>query len=303
MCADSSPASSQSYTILRIKRKRNEEPLDALVIDSRVRRKKSRGGAGVFQYADTVEDGVWKDVKSQKVIQEKISRLAKGEVVRSPVKSIPSEEPEPPLSPIRTKKPRYTIVPPATREHPIGRQGANPPKVHSSNELQKNPFDFRVYDAILSKQRPLQASAPDPEMEKFIPLLNDYLKIHDIMPSSKPVSTSVAPSAKNTASVSDDESGDYVWDVFYHRPVTLSEWNSVATRTGTLTGLPGSALNSDDSDSDSEEEDEADEDSNAEEYYKNDYPDEETDSEPELSDEFHERSDYDEMICDRDEDF
>lgn len=54
------------------------------------------------------------------------------------------------------------------------------------------------------------------------------------MPNSKPVSTSVAPSAKNTASVSDDESGDYVWDVFYHRPVTLSEWNSVATRTGTL---------------------------------------------------------------------
>jgi hypothetical protein len=86
MNADAPPASSQSYTILRIKRKRNEEPLDALgstpyhillsgiyhrlvVIDSRVRRKKSRGGVGVFQYADTVEDGVWKDAKSQKDIQ------------------------------------------------------------------------------------------------------------------------------------------------------------------------------------------------------------------------------------------
>ena len=30
MDADASTASSQSYTILRIKRKRNEEPLDAL---------------------------------------------------------------------------------------------------------------------------------------------------------------------------------------------------------------------------------------------------------------------------------
>ena len=27
--------------------------------------------------------------------------------------------------------------------------------------------------------------------------------------------------------------GDYVWDVFYHRPATLSEWNEVAN-IGTL---------------------------------------------------------------------
>jgi hypothetical protein len=40
-----------------------------VVIDSRVRRKKSRGGVGVFQYADTVEDGAWKDAKSQREIQ------------------------------------------------------------------------------------------------------------------------------------------------------------------------------------------------------------------------------------------
>jgi hypothetical protein len=80
--------SSPSYTILRIKRKRNEEPLDALgkylirvidlnfdllahgqVVERNVRRKKSRGGVGVFQYAQTVEDDVWKDEKSQKDIQ------------------------------------------------------------------------------------------------------------------------------------------------------------------------------------------------------------------------------------------
>ena len=76
---------SQSCTILRIKRKRNEEPLDALgktlvnsmnhnsffliVVDSRVRRKKSRGGVGVFQYAQTVESDAWDDVQRQKDIQ------------------------------------------------------------------------------------------------------------------------------------------------------------------------------------------------------------------------------------------
>ena len=77
---------SQSCTILRIKRKRNEEPLDALgetlvnsddmnhnlfiiVVESRVRRKKSRGGVGVFQYAQTVENDAWDDVQRQKDIQ------------------------------------------------------------------------------------------------------------------------------------------------------------------------------------------------------------------------------------------
>jgi len=32
----------------------------------------------------------------------------------------------------------------------------------------------------------------------------------------------------------DESSNDYVWDVFYHRPASLSEWNSVAARTGTM---------------------------------------------------------------------
>lgn len=42
------------------------------------------------------------------------------------------------------------------------------------------------------------------------------------------------PKIRSGTPVGEEESGDYVWDVFYHRPVTLSEWNSVAARTGTL---------------------------------------------------------------------
>jgi hypothetical protein len=71
-----SPVSPQPYTILRIKRKRNEEPLDALgkrlgitylchrviktktVTESSLRRKK-RGGLDVFQFAETVEPEAW----------------------------------------------------------------------------------------------------------------------------------------------------------------------------------------------------------------------------------------------------
>jgi len=103
------------------------------------------------------------------------------------------------------------------------------------------------------------------------------------------------------AAASMSSSNDYVWDVFYHRPATLSEWNEVAN-VGTLSGLPPSITDPYDSASESEEEDEADEDSNAEEYYKNDYPDEnDSSSDGTGSDGFYEDSDQDSVIDDRDE--
>ncbi len=71
LCLSLLPAimqSEQPYTILRIKRKRNEEPLDALVVEDTARRKKSRPG-GVFKFAQTVENEAWKDQKIQQQIQ------------------------------------------------------------------------------------------------------------------------------------------------------------------------------------------------------------------------------------------
>ena len=35
------------------------------------------------------------------------------------------------------------------------------------------------------------------------------------------------------SATSTSQSDDYVWDVFYHRPATLSDWNEVAN-VGTL---------------------------------------------------------------------
>jgi hypothetical protein len=123
-----------------------------------------------------------------------------------------------------------------------------------------------MYDAVLEKP----ASSPtDTEMENFLPLLNDYLKLQDIPP---PTMLESSPE-------------DYVYDVFYRRAIGQNP----AEYTGnvaTLSGLP--PRSGDDSDeSEDEVEDEADEDSNDEGYYKNDYPDEE-DSD---SDELHYNSD------------
>lgn len=93
------------------------------------------------------------------------------------------------------------------------------------------------------------------------------------MPAVQETPSSVAPNINSHAE-------DYVWDLFYRKPLSLSEWNSSAANVGTVwvdlasvstkvlifnqrTGLPPSAEDDELSDnSGSEEEDEADEDSN-----------------------------------------
>lgn len=77
------------YAILRIKRKRNEEPLDGLgkchcflsfkrcaqeklsVVDPEAvpRRKRSRGALNFFKFAATVEQNAWDDEKQKKDLQ------------------------------------------------------------------------------------------------------------------------------------------------------------------------------------------------------------------------------------------
>ncbi|KAJ3505289.1 hypothetical protein NLJ89_g7498 [Agrocybe chaxingu] len=271
-------SSSQPYTILRIKRKRNEEPLDALVVES-MRRKKSKGGIGVFQYAQTVEDDVWDNAQRQQDVQDKISRLARESAVKAEWKATVAPASEIPPSPATQTTRRYTVVESGEPEAPTTRYPTASPRVIPAKELEEqapHSRDFKMFDA-------------------FLPMLNDYLKIHEmdtekdsnVKPLKKPSSQSV-PMLPLT--------DDYVWDVFYHRPVTLSEWGEAAN-VGTLTGLPAS-FDGYDSLSDSDEEvDEADEDSNAEEYYKNDYPDEEDDS-----DEWHEASEYEDYRARNDSD-
>ncbi|ETW81994.1 hypothetical protein HETIRDRAFT_451648 [Heterobasidion irregulare TC 32-1] len=289
----------QPYTILRIKRKRNEEPLDALVVES-VRRKKSRPGLDVFRFAETVAEGEW-DERRAKEVQDRISALAR-ERMNNPAAIASEARPRP------DSTRQYTVI---TQEDPqvLPRLPVAPPQVMSTKELerqkqQKINDDFKLYDAILASDAPPVPSAPevDEEMEKFQSLLQDYLQVHDITPFSPPLSALASSRALPVqmpppSAPSDDP--DYVYDVFYHRAGALLE-NENVTNIGTLIGLPASFADPNSSDSESEEEDEADEDSNAEEYYKNDYPEE--DSYEGSSDEFHEHSEDDDFARDDDHD-
>ncbi|KIL67932.1 hypothetical protein M378DRAFT_196899 [Amanita muscaria Koide BX008] len=288
---------SSAYTILRIKRKRNEEPLDALVVESRVRRKKSRGGMDVFQFAQTIEDDDWKDEKCKKDLEAQISRLTRE--VSKPTKAQQVEKTMSPISRQQSEdaRRRYTVELDDSGGRPLKR----PPTVISEKEAAKT--NFKVYDAVPSPEKSRPPADTESEIDKFIPLLNEYLSLHDISPSStqQPKKKEEPKSSPGVAFKSTkvyDDYVDYVWDVFFRRPGAggLLDGNG---NIATLTGLPPVDDELYGSSSESEFEDEADEDSNAEEYYKNDYPDEEEeDYSSGTSDEFHEDSDFQDLIDD-----
>ncbi|KAI0785160.1 hypothetical protein C8Q75DRAFT_776205 [Abortiporus biennis] len=281
---------SQSYTILRIKRKRTDEPVDTLVIDSTPRRKKSKGGLNVFQFAERVEDNAWNDEQQKKDLEARLTSLAQSSSTKESLSSLGTTSsfssqaftPDPNLS--------FKIVPNESHKSVKGagsRIPTSPPKVISRKEWDEQQAKIKMFDAIPSSASiSQQDSSMDPEVEKFLPMLQEYLKMNDM-------DTSVPPTPPEPTK--DD---DYVWDVFYQRPTTfdaLFDPNSTLN-IGTVSGLPPDDTL--DSDSDSEYEDEDDEDSNAEDFYKNDYPEEEDASdmsEAEDSDEFHESSDHEEI--------
>jgi len=221
-----------------------------------------------------------------KDLQDRISALERDQVLKVGTQQGHDDVPSPNL-----KRPdlsrQYTVVrddKPATPSgpSPISQSFSPPVILPEKDEGDNGQLDYKVYDAVLTSD----ASSPvDPEMEKFLPLLEEYLTLHDIKRHVSRVTEStgsLTPSGSRSLApvpitipvpipTSDDP--DYVWDVFYHRAGLQDYYD--AANVGTLTGLPGPLADGFASD-ESEEEDEADEDSNAEEYYKNDYPDEES---------------------------
>ncbi|KZT12156.1 uncharacterized protein LAESUDRAFT_720131 [Laetiporus sulphureus 93-53] len=313
--------SERLYAILRIKRKRNEEPLDGLVVDQelRPRRKRSRGTLNFFKFAETVEQGAWDDNQKKKDLETRLTILARqsaqGELPSSSVSApaiveqaagiTATPSPATPLRPPRdTFGRKYTII---RREAPLTeppfskrrRVPAAPPKVWSTKELEAlKHAQVTMYDAIPSSSalpsEPSAAPNIDSEVAKFLPLLQDYLKLDD-----KAV---VPPSPTKTVPPATIDESDYVYDVFYQRPTTFQELYQPSTSVsniGRLTDVPDELMWYD-SDTESEVGDTDDEDSNAEDWYKNDYPEELSDEGgSEGSDVFHENSDYEEIVVDR----
>ncbi|CAE7214546.1 unnamed protein product [Rhizoctonia solani] len=154
---------------------------------------------------------------------------------------------------------------------------------------------FVLYEAVLAAPAAVEPEEPTPEMQEFQDLLQEYLRVNEIPldapPPRKPVTSNAQANSLKKPILEEDDDEAYVWDVFYQRPNLsgdLSIWDGLAN-VGTLSGLPpteGDIL-ADEEDSDSVK-DEADEDSNEEDFYRNDYPDTESDSDAYVSDGDHE---------------
>jgi hypothetical protein len=140
---------------------------------------------------------------------------------------------------------------------------------------------FTLYDVVPAAQAaPPAATEQDAEIERFLPMLQEYLKVSDIALSPK-LLPAQAPTGGETR-IGAEAEDDYVWDVYYYRP-SLTQWNALAlgANVGSLcvptftwdaaagadacgcrNGLPPSINDPNGSDSESEPEDEDDEDSN-----------------------------------------
>jgi hypothetical protein len=150
-------------------------------------------------------------------------------------------------SPVATAQPlktddlarRYTVVQ-QPFEHVNTRRmpPTAPPKVISHKETTKLKSDFAYYDAILAAEKEA-SSKEDSEMDKFVPLLEEYLRSkHTITaiqllfyPHVLVGNIGLSSSSGTSAEAAED---DYVWDIFYHYPVKLNEWSKAAVNIGTL---------------------------------------------------------------------
>ncbi|KZT67116.1 hypothetical protein DAEQUDRAFT_746297 [Daedalea quercina L-15889] len=309
IAATDAPEQQRPYAILRIKRKRNEEPLDGLLVNQDVPRpkgKRSRAGLNFFKFAETVEQGAWEDEQAKRDLEAVMpaSKSAPADMGQIASPTTPTEPPAKRSRPNETPR-KYTVLKrevPSTDPQVRRRIPSAPPKVWSMKELEAAraaQAQLTVYEAVPSSSGLAASTSVDPEVAKFLPLLQEYLKLEDTV--AAPPATTLIPPTKE-----DDE--DYVYDVFYQR-LTRSP-SAMLGNVGTLTDVPDElTLYDSDDDDDSEVYSarfhESDDWCTAEDWYQNDYPDEESDRDDdgsEGSDIFHDGSDHEDMMYDNDDD-
>ncbi|OBZ89389.1 putative RNA polymerase II nuclear localization protein SLC7A6OS [Choanephora cucurbitarum] len=274
---------SEQLTILRIKRKRTEEPLEALLIhqenEKRVKKNNDQDKSkltvsitalpSIFRLAETVEQKSFSNLDEAKKLRDRISRRIQPGTSR-PQTPVSVEERKNRL--VKDQKEasmraRYRVV----MENRSKASEDAPPVVQSSSEKAAKDL-FNMYEAVKDDKSSKQANLfmdddiedPDDIMCNFIPMVKEYLTLQD----------------KETER---QEEEDYVYDVYYRDDDQRVNTSNI----GSLIWFDETQSEYVDDDSDSELGDELDEDSNAEDYYQNDYPEEEA------SDEYEDQIHYD----------
>ncbi|KAI9286697.1 hypothetical protein BC943DRAFT_228785 [Umbelopsis sp. AD052] len=273
-------SSEPQLTILRIKRKRNEEPLEALLVQQEAERQNNRGQRKIrknietndkvpvvprlFRLAETVGEQSFKNINEARKLKERISRrIQPGSRPMTPdVESRKEQRVEKQQVDARTA--RYRVIQQNRRKK---EEPAGPPQVESAADKLSADL-FQLYDAVKEKDSNanilLEDEAEDDlVMCNFISMVKEYLTVEERDEEAKKFSQTPV----------DDDDG-YVYDVYY-RDDTAVKSAFPSHNIGALIWADEQLeLMNDDSD-DSDVGDSEDEDSNAEDFYQNDYPEEE----------------------------
>ncbi|KAI8088686.1 uncharacterized protein BX664DRAFT_331121 [Halteromyces radiatus] len=267
--------------LLRIKRKRTEEPLDALLVqhqdlpdvknDKRLRKNSLTNNSTlkvsamalprIFRLAETVEEDSFKNIKEAKKLKERISRrsfLGNQQNVNTEDIEAKRDKKTQTLQ-NNAKQARYRVI----NQNRSKSDKNIPPVVQSSSEKAAEDL-FQMYEAVKDEKREPgpklfvddEEENPDDIMCNFIPMVKEYLTLND-------------------RTEEEPEEDDYVYDVYYcDKSTDLTATGIAGPNVGSLVWFDQDTEYLND-DTDSEVGDIEDEDSNAEDFYQNDYPDEE----------------------------
>ncbi|KAI8143597.1 hypothetical protein BJV82DRAFT_611034 [Fennellomyces sp. T-0311] len=261
---------SGKLTLLRIKRKRTEEPLEALLLQTknedykRLRKDSLKKDSSlkvsatalptIFRLAETVEENSFKSVAEAQKLKDRITRRVQpGSRPRTP-ETVEERKDRLVQQKHRTaRQARYRVI----SQNRDQRRGDQPPVVQSAADELLQMYEAVRDDATTSKANLFADSDDEGEKDdimcNFIPMVKEYLTLNERVM---------------------DEEDDYVYDVYYRDDTQGGEIHGVSV--GSLVWFDDETQYMND-DSDSEPGDYGDEDSNAEDYYQNDYPDEESD--------------------------
>ncbi|KAI9318642.1 hypothetical protein BX666DRAFT_1930068 [Dichotomocladium elegans] len=248
---------SPQLTLLRIKRKRTEEPLDALLLQTQVHEKRLRKDTNVltvnaealptiFRLAETVEEKGLKIPAEAQRLKERISRRLMN---RAPPETTEERKDRLVQEKMNTiRQARYRVV-----------------QKNRNSAMLPDMDLFQIYEAVREDEDkktpqlfPDEDNADDEDiLYNFIPMVKEYLTLNERK---------------------QEDENDYVYDVYY-RDDSKSADAIQNGNVGSLVWFDEDKQYMNDKDSDSDVGNEEDEDSNAEDYYQNDYPDEESDGE------------------------
>ncbi|KAF9355233.1 hypothetical protein BGX34_010576 [Mortierella sp. NVP85] len=295
-----------TLTILRIKRKRNEEPLDTLVVqenESAATKKQKKLNDGlhdpalrqveditvtkpqpaVFRLATTVNTESFKDPVHSIQLREKITHLTETSRPRPRPSDRPAQGFEDRIHHRRgqlvqgkqeeTRTARYRVI----NQNRTGLK-QTPPQVKSSVEAEAEAIldVFKMYDAVkeddpkVTKEH-AQTSEESDIMCNFLPMVREYLSISDkiVDPMVTFETSNGQSSTTNSKEDTLNDEDDYVYDIYYCDP-HADHHQELRHRTIGAFDDENDYIHDD-----SSEYADDDSDSNAEDYYRNDYPDEE----------------------------